>query len=294
MLRVKLGFIVILTLLMGMLPGVVGATALADQVSARIIDFAFQPGQITLVQGSTVTWTNQGQAAHTVTSDNGLWDSGNLATGKSFAHIFDKPGTYNYHCSIHPSMHGTIVVTAPQGAPAGMAATPPPAPAPAVPPAGGTYGPPASSPGSTSPAEIYGGTAKNSHYYVVRRGDTLSGISRRLGIPVSALISANGLRNANIIYAGTVLLIPQPAASIYIVRYGDTLSGIAARFGVSSMALAAANGVYNPNRIYAGMLLHIPGPGFGGYNSGYGMLGHTNSPGMYSGSGGQGYGGGRY
>jgi plastocyanin len=50
--------------------------------------------------------------AHTATSDTGVWDSGTLATGQSYSHTFDQPGTYTYHCTIHPFMKGTIVVQA--------------------------------------------------------------------------------------------------------------------------------------------------------------------------------------
>jgi plastocyanin len=50
--------------------------------------------------------------AHTVTSDTGVWDSGTLATGQSYSHTFDQPGTYPYHCAIHPFMKATIIVQA--------------------------------------------------------------------------------------------------------------------------------------------------------------------------------------
>jgi plastocyanin len=47
---------------------------------------------------------------HTVTSDNGSFDSSALASGKTFQFTFSKPGTYTYHCSIHASMTATIIV----------------------------------------------------------------------------------------------------------------------------------------------------------------------------------------
>lgn len=60
--------------------------------------------------GATVVWINQDPVPHTVTADDGSFDSGTLATVASTSHTFNKPGTYAYHCTFHPSMHGTIVV----------------------------------------------------------------------------------------------------------------------------------------------------------------------------------------
>lgn len=75
----------------------------------------FQPSEITVAAGTTVTWTNEDPAAHTVTSgtrDNptDLFDSGNVGSGQSFSFTFDTPGTYNYFCRIHPGMKGTVIV----------------------------------------------------------------------------------------------------------------------------------------------------------------------------------------
>lgn len=78
-------------------------------------NFAFSPGTITIKAGTTIVWTNMSDAPHTSTSDPGspvTWDSGPLNTnGGTFSMTFSTPGTYHYHCSIHPFMHGTIVVT---------------------------------------------------------------------------------------------------------------------------------------------------------------------------------------
>jgi plastocyanin len=57
-----------------------------------------------------VTWTNRDTVPHTVTGDSGAWDSGQIQPGATFSHAFDQPGTYAYHCSIHPFMHGMVVV----------------------------------------------------------------------------------------------------------------------------------------------------------------------------------------
>lgn len=67
-------------------------------------------GNITIPAGSTVRWTSEGDT-HTSTSDTGLWDSGNLPPGEAFSYTFNTPGTYNYHCELHPGITGTINVT---------------------------------------------------------------------------------------------------------------------------------------------------------------------------------------
>ena len=106
--------------------------------------------------------------------------------------------------------------------------------------------------------------ATTTRVYVVRRGDTLSGIAARFGVSLSALARANGLSPTSYVYVGQRLRIPAAstpsptATTVYVVRPGDTLSGIAARFGVSVAALAQANGIRNPSRIFVGQRLRIP------------------------------------
>ena len=73
-------------------------------------DFMFAPTSLTVASGSTVTWTNRDDEAHTVVSDTGLFRSGALDTNEQFSFRFEKPGTYHYACSIHPRMTGTIIV----------------------------------------------------------------------------------------------------------------------------------------------------------------------------------------
>lgn len=85
-----------------------GAGATPPEVS---IEFsAFGPSQLDVLPDETVSWTNVSQRTHTVTSDTGLFSSGDLPGDAHFAFPFDEVGTYRYHCSIHPSMVGEIDV----------------------------------------------------------------------------------------------------------------------------------------------------------------------------------------
>jgi plastocyanin len=91
-----------------------GAAAAAPVATntVTIQNFAFSPEVVTVKAGTTVRWTNRDTDDHTVTSDTSAFGSAALATGASYAHTFTTPGTYKYHCSIHPFMVATVVVTA--------------------------------------------------------------------------------------------------------------------------------------------------------------------------------------
>lgn len=85
----------------------------ADQIAGgvSIADFAFQPMVAVVGVGCTATWTNTGAAPHTITSDMPAFDSGILNLVGDFSMTLTAPGTYAYHCAIHPSMVGTIQVS---------------------------------------------------------------------------------------------------------------------------------------------------------------------------------------
>jgi plastocyanin len=87
-----------------------GSGGQAGSGAVRIADFAFAPDERDVKVGDSVKWTNSDGATHTVTADDGAFDSGNLAGGKSFSFTFDQAGTFAYHCNIHQSMTGTVVV----------------------------------------------------------------------------------------------------------------------------------------------------------------------------------------
>ena len=76
-------------------------------------NFAFTPDVLTIKPGTKVTWTNQDGTTHQIGSDAGssvAFSSDPLPDGASYQFTFSAPGTYTYHCLIHPSMTGTIVV----------------------------------------------------------------------------------------------------------------------------------------------------------------------------------------
>ena len=81
--------------------------------SVTIQNFAFSPSAITVKKGTTVTWTNQDSATHTVTETDGQDGpkSGDLSAGKSYSFTYNTVGTFKYECSIHTSMTGVVTVT---------------------------------------------------------------------------------------------------------------------------------------------------------------------------------------
>jgi plastocyanin len=85
------------------------APVATDHVAIQ--SFAFGPGTVTVRPGTTVTWTQQDEDQHTVTADDASFASSPLITGQTYTHTFTAPGTYHYHCAIHPFMHGTVTVT---------------------------------------------------------------------------------------------------------------------------------------------------------------------------------------
>jgi plastocyanin len=78
--------------------------------SVNIGDNFFDPPQSAVEPGSTITWTNNGDEPHTVTADDGSFDSGMLNPGDSYTVAFDGQGTVTYHCAIHPEMRGSVTV----------------------------------------------------------------------------------------------------------------------------------------------------------------------------------------
>ena len=75
-----------------------------------IENFKYVSDTITVAVGTTVTWTNKDSVRHTVTDDNGSFDSGLFGQGETFSYTFNRPGEYDYHCIPHPYMTGKIIV----------------------------------------------------------------------------------------------------------------------------------------------------------------------------------------
>jgi YVTN family beta-propeller protein len=82
----------------------------AESANVSIGKFAFAPATITVKPGEAITFTNNDPIAHTSTGAGGAWDSGDIAPGGSFTLTLQQPGTYAYHCDIHPFMQATVVV----------------------------------------------------------------------------------------------------------------------------------------------------------------------------------------
>ena len=87
----------------------------AADTEVNIHNFTFAPQRTTVKAGTTVTWINEDDIPHTVTSSSKLFKSRALDTGDKFSFTFTTPGTYEYFCSLHPHMTGAVVVEAATG-----------------------------------------------------------------------------------------------------------------------------------------------------------------------------------
>ncbi|MDO8740247.1 MAG: cupredoxin family copper-binding protein [Candidatus Woesearchaeota archaeon] len=87
-----------------------GSSSGTQANTVDIKNFAFNPSEIKIKQGETVEWINKDTfAKHTVTSDSGdEIISETFSNGQAYLHTFNEKGTFEYHCSIHPTMKGKI------------------------------------------------------------------------------------------------------------------------------------------------------------------------------------------
>ncbi len=85
----------------------------ANQNIVNIQGNQFSPVEITIKKGDSITWTNKDSVGHTIVST--TFQSTMLETGQSFTQAFSTVGTYEYHCSVHPSMVGKVIVTSSTG-----------------------------------------------------------------------------------------------------------------------------------------------------------------------------------
>ncbi|CAG1005730.1 plastocyanin [Methanosarcinales archaeon] len=82
-------------------------------VNVNITNLNFVPTTVYVPIGKTVTWTNNDDVTHTITSVTGSFDSGSIDPGTTYSYTFDQTGTYEYSCTIHASIpHGRVIVTA--------------------------------------------------------------------------------------------------------------------------------------------------------------------------------------
>ena len=86
-----------------------GKEAKGGSVSVSVGDNFFEPKEVKVKAGTTVKWKNDGQAPHTVTSTD-QFDSGQMEPGAEFERKFDKAGTFDYECQIHPGQLGKVTV----------------------------------------------------------------------------------------------------------------------------------------------------------------------------------------
>ena len=83
----------------------------AQKAAVSIEAFAFMPATIEVAADQDVVWKNHDPADHTVTGQDGAFDSGTMRQGGTFRTSFDSQGEYRYICALHPGMKGTVVVT---------------------------------------------------------------------------------------------------------------------------------------------------------------------------------------
>lgn len=83
---------------------------LTNITKIAIVNYEFQPANIQVKVGTTVTWTNQDNVAHTVTFRNGMKDSGLIQQHTSFSYTFTQVGTFTYYCDVHTEMIAQVTV----------------------------------------------------------------------------------------------------------------------------------------------------------------------------------------
>jgi plastocyanin len=82
----------------------------AEGARVTILDAAYDPAEVTVKAGEAVSWKNAGQQPHSVTAEDGSFDSGVKNPGQEWSNPFTKPGTFAYKCTQNPAMKGTVKV----------------------------------------------------------------------------------------------------------------------------------------------------------------------------------------
>jgi plastocyanin len=86
-----------------------GSAAAPDTVVIK--NFSFSPKPITVKTGSTITVINDDNTTHTLTANDGAFDTGDVGGGQHGRITVNRSGTFAYHCTIHTFMTGTARVT---------------------------------------------------------------------------------------------------------------------------------------------------------------------------------------
>ena len=87
------------------------SVAIVEDDPNQASTFRFDPGELTIKAGTSVTWANKGKQPHNAAANDGAFDSGTMMPGASWQYRFDTPGDYAYTCTFHPQMTGMVQVT---------------------------------------------------------------------------------------------------------------------------------------------------------------------------------------
>ena len=79
-------------------------------IKVSIANFEFTPPEVTIAPGESVTWVNDDGAPHGLEYNDGASGKDLLLPGESYNRRFDRAGTYEYNCSVHPYMTGRVIV----------------------------------------------------------------------------------------------------------------------------------------------------------------------------------------
>jgi len=90
-----------------------GSPVLARAATVEITKFAFEPKEITVAPGTSITWSNNDEIPHTVNATDKGFHSPAMDTGDRYEHTFTQPGDYAYFCAVHPFMTGIVHVRSP-------------------------------------------------------------------------------------------------------------------------------------------------------------------------------------
>ena len=90
---------------------VYGALAASGETQLTIDNFTFKPDAVTVPVGTRIVWVNDDDIPHSIVETTGKFHSPALDTEDKFSFTFDKAGSYEYFCGLHPHMKGKVVVT---------------------------------------------------------------------------------------------------------------------------------------------------------------------------------------